>query len=341
MISVFKHSLMITSFVFVMMLVIEYINILTKGVWQERLTKHRWGQYTLAALLGVLPGCLGAFAVVAMYSHGILTVGAVITAMIATSGDEAFVMFAMVPKQALFINGVLFTLGIVVGGFTDFVMRKSKKHKYLYCKGLEIHDEEQCVCFPYGQIIQQWRKCSAVRGILVTLLSIIIVAVITGQLGPPTWTWIRITLLIVSGVSLFIVATAPDHFLDKHLWYHVVIKHIPWVFLWTLGALIVLYVLTEHLHMDLEITSQKGKWIVLLVACLIGLIPESGPHLVFVTLYARGIIPISVLLANSIVQDGHGMLPMLANSRRTFFNIKGVNFVAGILFGAITMAMGF
>ena len=58
-------------------------------------------------------------------------------------------------------------------------------------------------------------------------------------------------------------------------------------------------------------------------------------------LIKRGIIPISVLLANSIVQDGHGMLPMLANSRRTFFNIKGVNFVAGILFGAITMAMGF
>ena len=96
-----KHALMITGFVFVMMLVTEYVNVLTRGSWQQGLSRNRWGQYLLAAFLGATPGCLGAFAVVAMYSHRTLTVGAVVAAMVATSGDEAFVMLAMIPRQGL------------------------------------------------------------------------------------------------------------------------------------------------------------------------------------------------------------------------------------------------
>ena len=94
-----RTALMITGFVLVMMLLIEYLNILSEGVWQTRLSQHVWGQHLLAAFLGAIPGCLGAFAAVAMYAHGILTIGALVTAMIATSGDEAFIMLAMVPRQ--------------------------------------------------------------------------------------------------------------------------------------------------------------------------------------------------------------------------------------------------
>ena len=54
------HALMITGFVFVMMLVIEYLNVLTQGVWQSGLRGRRWRQYLLAALLGATPGCMGA-----------------------------------------------------------------------------------------------------------------------------------------------------------------------------------------------------------------------------------------------------------------------------------------
>jgi len=100
-----------------------------------------------------------------------------------------------------------------------------------------------------------------------------------------------------------------------------------------------MHVLTEHLHFDESIRS--GKWLMLAIACLVGLIPESGPHLVFLTLYARGAVPFSVLLASSIVQDGHGMLPMLAHSRRAFLGIKAVNLSAGALCGSVAMALGF
>ncbi|MDD3643774.1 MAG: putative manganese transporter, partial [Candidatus Krumholzibacteria bacterium] len=73
---------------------------------------------------------------------------------------------------------------------------------------------------------------------------------------------------------------------------------------------------------------------------LLGLIPQSGPHLIFVTLYAAGFIPMSVLLANSIVQDRHGMLPMLAHSPRVFLLIKSIKLVFGLAIGAAAMAAG-
>ena len=74
-----------------------------------------------------------------------------------------------------------------------------------------------------------------------------------------------------------------------------------------------MHMLTDVLHLEGAIRS--GRWWMLVIACLVGLIPESGPHLIFVTLFAQGVVPLSVLLASSIVQDGHGMLPMLAHSR--------------------------
>ena len=77
---------------------------------------------------------------------------------------------------------------------------------------------------------------------------------------------------------------------------------------------------------------------ILLVACLIGLIPESGPHLLFLTLFVENIIPFSTFLASSIVQDGHGMLPLLAKSRRDFLKVKAINLLVGFLTGFIGYA---
>lgn len=137
---IFKHALMISSFVFIMMLLIEYINVQTSGSWQESLKKSRWGQYIFGSLLGALPGCLGA-----------------------------------------------------------------------------------------------------------------------------------------------------------------------WV--------------------------QNNMLMMLAIAVLVGIIPESGPHLIFMTMFASGTLPFAILLASSIVQDGHGMLPMLAVSRRGFIIVKLVNIVIGLLVG--------
>ncbi len=333
----FGHALMITGFVFTMMLVIEYLNVLTRGAWQGRLAKHGWGQYLLGAFLGSTPGCLGAFATVTMYSHGMVSMGAVVAAMIATSGDEAYVMLAMIPKQALGLFAALFVIGVLAGALTDLFVRRSRPEGRIQSFAFDVHEDE--ACFAAGHIGEQWRQCTAARGVLSVGLALFVIALAVGWVGPPVWNWIRITLILSAACGLFIVITVPDHFLEKHLWEHVARKHAPRIFLWTFGALLVMYFLTQRLHLGEEI--RAGKWVVLLIACLIGLIPESGPHLIFVTLYAHGDAPLSVLLASSIVQDGHGMLPLLAESGRAFLQIKAVNFLVGLLCGAAVMAAGY
>lgn len=340
MIGILRHAFLITGFVFVMMLVIEYLNILTAGVWGKRLSRNRWGQYVLASALGFLPGCLGAFAVGAMYSHGVVTFGAVVAAMIATAGDESFVMLALFPGRAVQIFAALFVLGIVGGAAADLFTRRYGFSASFECAGLEIH-EHACDCFPRGEIMKQWRECTPARGILAVALAVIIVAIITGQVGPREWNWIRQTLLVASAVALFIVATVHDHFLEDHMWKHIAKKHIPRIFLWTLGALVVFYVLTEHLEISLETIAGRGRYVLLLTACLVGLIPQSGPHMIFVTFYARGAIPLSILLANSIVQEGHGLLPLLAESKRSVLAIKALKFILGFVIGAAALAAGY
>jgi len=333
--SVFGHTLSITGFVFVMMLVIEYVNVFTRGLLLDDLARSRWSQYLVAALLGVIPGCLGAFMVVGMYSHRMLSLGAVVTAMIATSGDEAFVMLAVIPRQAVLLSLGLLILGVLAGVLTDVFVRNRTDG----CIGLQVHDHEQCQCFSHGGIWHQLREMSPVRGVLVTVLVALIVAVGSGHIGPAEWNWIRLTILALTMVSLLIVVTVPEHFLEHHLWDHVARQHLPRIFAWTFGTLLIMHVLTEYLQ--LEGFIRESLWVVLLIACLVGLIPESGPHLVFLTLYVQGSVPLSILLASLVVQDGHGMLPLLAHSRRDFMQIKLINLVVGLAVGALGLSLGF
>ncbi|MFQ6675666.1 MAG: putative manganese transporter [Fidelibacterota bacterium] len=335
---VFTHTLMITGFVLAMMLVIEYLHVLTGGTWREKIFRPGWSQYAVAALLGVIPGCLGSFTAIALYSHGILSLGAVVAAMIATSGDESFVMLAMIPRDAAVIMAVLLAVGMVAGAVTDMALRRRRIPVDLSADQLVLHPGETCECLPGKGITTQWRRPLVSRAILTGVVTVLILGVAVGYVGPREWDWIRVSILVVAGLSFFVVTTVPDHFLKEHLWNHVVQKHLSRIFLWTLGALVVTHVVLEAVQVRPAIAEEK--WVVLVMASLIGLIPESGPHLVFVTLYAEGVIPLSVLLASSMVQDGHGMLPLLAHSRKGFAVVKAINFAVGLTVGAAALALG-
>jgi hypothetical protein len=331
-------TLMITGFVLLMMLVIDYLNVLTRGTWQSSLTNHKWTQYLVAVLLGASPGCLGAFAVVAMFSHRVVSLGALVATMIATSGDEAFVMLALFPEKALLLTAILVVIAFVVGWLTDLTVSKWIETRLNSCCQLEVHEPEFCDCFPKDKILMQWRQLSLARGVLSVVLLLYVLSITIGSIGPQAWDWKRITLLIAGVAGLFITVTVPEHFLQEHLWKHVVLKHIPSIFLWTFGALLVAHIIINHLHLEKSI--QANALIVILIACFLGIIPESGPHLFFVTLYAQGTVPFAVLLASSIVQDGHGMLPMLAHSRKGFLLVKAINLFVGLVVGVSVYWVG-
>ena len=324
-IEVLKHALMITGFVFVMMLIIEYINVQTKGIWHNNLAKSKWKQYFLAAFLGAIPGCLGAFTAITLFSHRIISFGAVVTAMIATSGDEAFIMLAMFPQKAILLTTIIFIVGIIAGFITDkFVSPRYFESKFAKNR-FPIHEEEKCDCYPHKNLFSNFKTKSIPRILMLIIITFFLLGTATGEIGPEKWNWVRISILMTSFIALLIVITVPEHFLEEHLWKHIVVTHIPKIFLWTFGTLLVVHILLEFIDINSWIASNM--FIILAIALLVGIIPESGPHLVFVTLFAAGTIPFSVLLASSIVQDGHGMIPMLADSKRGFFSVKAVNII--------------
>ncbi len=337
-VEVLQKGLMITAFVAVMMLIVEYLNVQTRGTLLSALQGARWRQYLLAAALGAIPGCLGAYAVVALYTHRKLTLGALVAAMIATSGDETFVMLALFPATALLLTLGLAALGVISGWLTDRLAPArlaalAEKHD-----GLQLHDDDDCRCFPRGQIVAQWRPPSPYRATLVLGLALVVLALVAGQVGPTAWGWKRVTLLLMMAAGLFVTSTVPEHFLEEHLWRHVALRHVPRVFLWTLGALGVMAALAQLV--DLPAVVSANAWLVLAAAAAVGLLPESGPHLVFVTLFAEGTLPLGTLVASSVVQDGHGMLPLLSSAKRAFFVVKLINLVVGVAVGAALLALG-
>jgi len=336
---IFLNAFMITGFVFVMMLVIEYVNVQSRGIWQKSLTVNKWRQYLVAGILGAIPGCLGAFTMVALFSHRLVSFGALVTAMIATSGDEAFVMFAMFPKQAALLTVLLFAIGILAGFITDkFYVPKGIIGKFSE-KNLPLHDEPQCKCFQKENLWNYLFHPTMYRLVLDIIVLLLILGVITGVLAGDAKIWMKITILLSLGFSLFVVVTVPDHFLKQHIWDHIVKVHIPRIFLWTFGTLFAIHFLMNYI--DVQAWLSNNMLVVLFVAILIGIIPESGPHLIFVTLFFQGAIPFSVLLASSISQDGHGALPLLAESKRGFLAMKLTNIVYALIFGLIGYLTGF
>ena len=425
-----RNSILITGLVIVMMMMIESLNIESKGLFFKGLKKTRVGQVIFGALLGSIPGCMGGFATVSLYTHRMFSFGALIAMMIASSGDEAFIMLAMIPEQALVIFAVLFIVAVVTGIIVDYCNDKLHKrhchkddhsecdsesdcdHGYtVHCH--EEHDEalSECACKIVADTNGHEVESEAESGIMHSAsrhygwrrivmfigLAVFIAALATGQLGHDhgahTHTddcatacthhsvhsshhsehdytddsphhdehsccthsanhtsvkthasinlldeqWMNVLFAGLSVLVLLVLLFASDHFIEEHLWNHIIRKHLLTIFCWTFGVLLLVGIGLQYIKIDEWISSNTALMIIL--ATLIGIIPESGPHMIFVTLYATGIVPLPVLLASSISQDGHSSLPLIAESRKSFLWAKLINCSVALIVGFGSMLL--
>lgn len=383
---IIQQTLIITTFVIGMMMVVEFINVRTGGLWSEKLQKSSWIQIIFAIIMGIIPGCLGTYTIVSLYIHRVVNFPALLAALIATTGDEAFFMFSLFPEKALIINIILVAISIIVA----FALQITMKNKFIgFNKELSfpIHENESC-CHSHNHhnhhsVRHNIKNISFVRALLITLcigvLFLIFSGIVDGShhlnllMGGQTEEnviinhspteiccddtsfehhhhennihhhhhhdhggeadWIRFILIILFIAILIIVVIAEEHFLEEHLWEHVIKVHLPKIFLWTFGVILCLTIINNYVNIN-DIIDSKPL-IILLAAIILGLIPQSGPHLIFILLYAQGSLPFSILLANSIVQDGHGALPLLAESRKAFFVSKGIKIAIALIVGTI------
>lgn len=389
-IDILRNSILITGLVVVMMMMIESLNIESKGMFFKGLRKTRTGQVVIGALLGSVPGCMGGFATVSLYTHRMFSFGALVAMMIASSGDEAFVMLAMIPDKALVLFAILFVTAVLVGIMTDKMYdrihaRKCSLEMHEDCgidehcqEGYAVHEDHTEAA--HSDISEKktrhygWKRISMFIG-----LAVFIAALATGKLGHDheshahghahtehvaehhdhsccdhshscndhghegktfhinllSEDWMNVLFAGLSIIVLFVLLLGSDHFVEEHLWNHIVRRHLPAIFAWTFGVLLVLGIMLQYIDIDRWISSNTV--LMILLATLIGIIPESGPHMIFVTLYAAGVVPFPVLLASSISQDGHASIPLLAENRKSFAWAKLINCIVALTAGLVAM----
>ena len=80
-IDILRNSILITGLVVVMMMMIESLNIESKGMLFKGLKKTKVGQVVIGALMGSIPGCMGGFATVSLYTHRLFSFGALVAMM--------------------------------------------------------------------------------------------------------------------------------------------------------------------------------------------------------------------------------------------------------------------
>ncbi len=361
-VDVLKNTLLITGLVMVMMLLIEYLNIHSQGRSFGRLRQSRFGQVLLGALLGLFPGCIGGFALVSLFTHRIVSFGALVAMMIAATGDEAFVLLATIPKTALWLDVILFPLAITVGLLTDCFV---KRFPVPFNRGhFAIHQEDCVHGGARGSVrglINNLRHISFQRALLLFGLLVFAAGMLSGLLEHDhaghvhdaacdhdhhdtlnflfSERWMNVLFAVLSLVVMTLIASVDEHFLEEHLWGHIIKKHFLKIFLWTFGAL--LFIQISLHYFDISGWISNNPFPILIAAVLIGVIPESGPHIIFITLFASGHIPFSILLANSIVQNGHTTLPLLAESKRGFLWAKLLCAIIGFAAGLMGYFIGF
>ena len=343
---ILKHALMITVFVFVMMLLVDFLDTATKRRMSDIMKGGKLRQYTIASFLGSTPGCLGAFMNVSLYVHGMISFGALVGGMIATSGDEAFVMLSQFPGTAMALFGLLFVFGIIFAWISDKIIGRLG---IIPCESCVDADCDHCQSemdtqenigdfFRPVNLFENFKALSFSRFLLLFLIVFFLALVTLGILGPSSWDWKRVTFMGLSLCTLCIVTVSSEHYLQSHIWGHIIKKHLLRVFLWSFGALLFVHWGLAFWNMDTFVRDHM-IW-VLLTGAFIGIIPESGPHLIFVMMYAQGLVPFSVLFTVSFVQDGHGMLPLLSYTLKDSILIKVFNLVFGLAVGGILFFIG-
>ncbi len=344
-----SQSVMITIVVIMLMILIEYVNVKTSGKWMFIIKQKAWLQVLLAAFLGWIPGCVGIFAVVSLYTHRLLSFGALLAAAIATFGDEAFFMFSLMPAQAALMSGILMLMAVAAGIIADSLGGKKNimpgnadMHFELHAEDGHMHHHDHT----YSSGSARWY-----RWLMVGVAVLFAVGIAGGYMGHEHvvsdafamsdehshehhgMSGENIIFLVLTGITLLLLCVVNDHFMQEHVVNHVIKKHFLKIFGWILVILAILAVIRTQVHWESLLQHEAGEYMLLLVAILIGCIPESGPHLIVMFMCMSGMVPFTTLIANSIVQEGHGGLPLLAEKPQDFVKIKIIKIILALAVG--------
>ena len=109
--------LAVTVFVAAMVLLFSWLQYATAGRFVDWIRSKRRLQPVIGAVMGITPGCGGAIVMMPLYARGYVTYGTVISTLIATLGDSAFVLIGGAIANPSLIGPVVMVhvISLVVG----------------------------------------------------------------------------------------------------------------------------------------------------------------------------------------------------------------------------------
>ncbi|HEX2258063.1 MAG TPA: putative manganese transporter [Afifellaceae bacterium] len=275
-------------------------------------------QPVIAACLGALPGCGGAIIVVTQFTRGQASFGALISVLIATMGDAAFLLIARDPDTALLVISISMLAGALSGWVVDRLhrpgfMRPERTERRSAVTSPPVLDR-----LP-AWMVGMWFALLApglAVGILVALQ--LDVDAIVGVAGFSHWfgfagAAVTLALWVLSGSSDHGHIAASGPAVSTRLR---ILSDTSFVAAWVTAAFLGYELVVFALGADVSVLFRSWLPLMPLVATLVGFVPGCGPQIVVTTLYLTGAVPFSALIANAISTDGDALFPAIALAPR-------------------------
>lgn len=266
------------------------------------LRNSRHFQIPLSALLGATPGCGGAVIVVAAYTSGNVSFGAVVATLTATMGDAAFLLIATRPDVAALVLPLSFAVGILTGFIVNRVNR------------VDYRGSANATC-ELAPLIGRIRA----KDVLYFIITMPGLVLGVSQL-------MQIDLVATYGIGLPAVGLAGTA-IGMYVWSTSTVQAMTnendapltrvaeetsFISVWVIGAYLAYDYIVAFAGLDLKSLFESVAPLLPLMGVLVGLIPGCGPQVLVTTLFINGIIPFSALMANAISNDGDALFPAIA-----------------------------
>lgn len=276
----------------------------------------RW-QPALAALLGALPGCGGAIIVVTQFTRGYASFGALISVLVATMGDAAFLLIAREPSTAMLVIAI----GLVVGTLTGMIVDRIHPNDFLRPK--KVVGDIACMVSDFGRRLLPPGGRSLWFALLVP--GVVLGILVAFQLDPDMIVgidgftlWYGFIGAAVALVFWSLSAGGKSHTIGSGSFDFGtrVAADTNFVTAWVVMAFLSYELAVYWLGADIGTLFQAWAPVMPLAAILVGFIPGCGPQIVVTTLYLAGAIPLSAQLSNAIANDGDALFPAIALAPR-------------------------
>ncbi|MCY4459137.1 MAG: arsenic efflux protein [Albidovulum sp.] len=287
----------------------------------------------IAALLGALPGCGGAVAVVAAYTAGNVRFGSLVAALTATMGDAAFVLIAVRPDAAAIVLPLSLGVGIVTGFVINALFdRRSTKAASQKFQAAERIGGPRARDMAFLAV--------AAPGLLFGILQLLQVEIAGPLAALPT-------VIGLAGVAMAVAAWAAspiDAMTNKDDPPSTrTCEETSFITIWVICAFLAYDYSVEFLGLDFEAAFGLIAPFVPLVAVLAGFIPGCGPQILVTALYISGTIPFAAIIGNAISNDGDALFPAIALNPRAAISATLVSAIPALIvaYGFFFLAPGF